>query len=166
MYEQQESKGIEIPVHHGLGTHPLLDRQTRLKTIAFRRTTNFVGKKTGSMLNICVGLRALRWLQKQNSGVTWPWALEYLFWLIQTELDRDRDQDRDNWLTVYYAEPFTLQWEWDRDRDQKRDQWLTKPFCTFPGTVACTLAGTYIYNVYGSQSQSWSRSPGSVKDSA
>ena len=49
-----------------------------------------------------------------------------MLWLVQTELDwdreRDRDRDRENWLAVYYAEPFTLQREWDRDRDQEQDQ--------------------------------------------
>ena len=72
-----------------------------------------------------------------------------VIWLIYTELDRDRDRelyrDRDNWLTVYYAEPFTLQRDRELYRELYRYQWLTKPFCTFPGTVARTLAGTYAW---------------------
>ena len=40
--------------------------------------------------------------------------LRFFLWLIQTELERDRD--RDQWVTVYYAEHFTLQRERDRYR--------------------------------------------------
>ena len=36
---------------------------------------------------------------------------ECFLWSIQTELERDRDRE----LNQYYAKPFTLQWEWDWD---------------------------------------------------
>ena len=58
-------------------------------------------------------------------------------WFIQTELKQG--QDREEWLTVYYVEHFTLQLIWELKWDQELSKWLTKPFCTLPGELTGEL---------------------------
>ena len=63
--------------------------------------------------------------------------------LIHTELKRDRDKEY--WLTVYYAEHFTLQLMWELKRNQELREWVSNPFCTLTGEltgelmVCCTV---------------------------
>ena len=50
-------------------------------------------------------------------------------WLVQTARKGDRDRDREEWVTIYYAVLFTLQRE--RERDLEMVQWVVDPFfCT------------------------------------
>ena len=63
-------------------------------------------------------------------------------WLIHKELERYNDHDK--WLTVYYAEVFTLERKLYRDCDwiATNINDLPSHFCTYPGHHEGTVQGS------------------------
>ena len=58
--------------------------------------------------------------------------MHYGVWLVHTawkgDQERERDREREEWVTIYYAVLFTLHREQEWERDQEIVQWVVDPF--------------------------------------
>ena len=75
-------------------------------------------------------------------GRTWSncwvrWLMAWEWWLVQTARKGDRDREREEWVTIYYAVLFTLHQEREWDREREIVQWVVDPFFPFSVPDLC-----------------------------
>ena len=74
------------------------------------------------------------------------WTDRCLWWSIQTELERHRDQD--NWVYRILCLQFTLQLEWELELELELKRWVSNPFWNLPGDLTVELTGKLIVKLY------------------